>query len=784
MTPPRMGVGPVPAKIMIVGEAYGAEEELRGEPFLGASGQELNRMLAEAGIYRSECYVTNVVNARPPKNDLSEWIAVKKKDITPGHVLVRDKWVLPIVEAGLHSLEKEIALVKPNLIIAFGNTALWALTGEWGIMKWRGSILFHSGGTKVIPTYHPAAILRQWEWRAIAVNDLRRAERLSHEWAYTPREKFYTLAPSYDAAYQRLDWLIEQVSEGHLEWIDFDLETRGGHIACAGLSWSLQEAICIPFMSVRSVVGYWPEPEIEGILVWKLYRLLTHPKVKVRGQNLLYDCQYTYRHWHFVPRVAQDTMLSHHVMFPGTKKSLDYLASMYNEHYRYWKDDGKNWEPSMGEEQLWAYNCDDCTNTREVGEVTLNAIASLGLSEQSAFQHTLFFSVLRTMQRGVRIDLEKREAMRLELESELEKRLENFRYVLGHDLNPNSSQQMVRLFYEDLGLPPIMSRAKKNSPAHVTCDDEALVKIATREPIAGKLVQWIQEYRSIRVFLSTFVEAPLDIDQRMRTSYNICGTETFRLSSSENAFGSGTNLQNVPKGTIAKDPNDLSLPNIRKIFVPDSGFTFFDMDLDRADLQVVVWEADDQELKQALREGVDMHAENARVLGISRQLAKSWVHGTNYGGGPRTMAANCGITIHQAEKMRARWFQAHPGIERWHRRTEDHLKLRRYVENRFGNRKYFFDRVEGLLPEALAWIPQSTVALVINRAWVNIDREVPEVQVLLQVHDSLAGQFPTHRKEEILSRMAKAARVVVPYEDPLVIPVGIKTSENSWGECE
>ena len=65
-----------------------------------------------------------------------------------------------------------------------------------------------------------------------------------------------------------------------------------------------------------------------------------------------------------------------------------------------------------------------------------------------------------------------------------------------------------------------------------------------------------------------------------------------------------------------------------------------------------------------------------------------------------------------------------------------------------------------------------------------IDREVPDVQVLLQVHDSLAGQFPTHRREEMIRRMKAAARIVVPYEDPLIIPVGIKTSEVSWGECE
>jgi DNA polymerase I-like protein with 3'-5' exonuclease and polymerase domains len=220
------------------------------------------------------------------------------------------------------------------------------------------------------------------------------------------------------------------------------------------------------------------------------------------------------------------------------------------------------------------------------------------------------------------------------------------------------------------------------------------------------------------------------------------------------------------------------------MFVPDPGYTFFDMDLDRADLQVVVWEAEDDELKQMLKEGVDVHAENAKLIGISRQEAKKWVHGTNYGGSPRTMAVNCGFTVHQAEKMQTRWFQAHPGILSWHKRTERFLHTRRYVENRFGFRRFYFDRVDALLPEALAWIPQSTVGLVINHAWLNFHNNIPELQTLLQVHDSLAGQFPTVSKDACLTKMKEHARIVVPYDDPLIIPVGIKTSEISWGDCE
>jgi DNA polymerase-1 len=431
------------------------------------------------------------------------------------------------------------------------------------------------------------------------------------------------------------------------------------------------------------------------------------------------------------------------------------------------------------EEERWAYNAEDCVRTAECARAETSTLTQLGLVEVDAFQQSMIHPVLQAMLRGVRIDKDARAKMAMELIEEMGKREAYFEFILGHPLNPRSPKQMMALFYDDLKLPIQIKRGT----GRPTLDDDALTKLGNREPIIRPLLKAIAEQRSLGVFLSTFVKAPLDSDGRMRCSYNICGTETYRLSSSENAFGSGTNLQNVPKGNEAGDPDALSLPNIRKLFVPDPNYTFFDMDLDRADLQVVVWEADDSELKAMLKAGVDVHAENAKVLGVSRHLAKVWVHGTDYGGGPRTMAINCGITVNEAEKMQKRWFGAHPGIERWHRRVEVALRTKHQVENKFGYRRFYFDRVEGLLSEALAWIPQSTVAITVNRIWKALYDAEPEVQVLLQVHDSLAGQFPTRAAEVLLPRMRELSRVVIPYDDPLIIPVGIKTSTISWGDC-
>lgn len=253
----------------------------------------------------------------------------------------------------------------------------------------------------------------------------------------------------------------------------------------------------------------------------------------------------------------------------------------------------------------------------------------------------------------------------------------------------------------------------------------------------------------------------------------------------------------------------MSLPNVRKLFVPDPGHLICDVDLDRADLQVVVWEAEDEDLKRQLKMGVDLHIMNGILLEQkspppedelveshpeypehkqrykkARVFAKAFVHGTNYGGKARTMSIAAGTTIHQMEIMQARWFAIHPGIQRWHDRTQHYLETRRYVENAFGYRRFYFDRIEHLLPEALAWIPQSTVAVIINQGLANIDEHLPEVELVIQVHDSLVFQFQKRYRYTILPQIRDELLITVPYPDPLIIPVGAQLSDKSWGDCK
>lgn len=234
----------------------------------------------------------------------------------------------------------------------------------------------------------------------------------------------------------------------------------------------------------------------------------------------------------------------------------------------------------------------------------------------------------------------------------------------------------------------------------------------------------------------------------------------------------------------------IALPNVKRIFIPDPGFFICDSDLAQADARVVAWDANDQPLKDIfLDPDKDLHNENSQTIfgktgGIYRKRAKAGVHAVNYDVRAKTLALTLGIEVREAEDFIDIWFTAHPDIYKWKEAIRNTLETTRTITNRFGNRKVFFGRLDRALPEALAWIPQSTVALVINRAWLNLEElHTTNIQVLLQVHDSLVYQVRKLAFRRDLVAIEAAFKITIPYDDPLIIPAGLEYSDKSWGDC-
>lgn len=515
------------AKIAIVGEAPGADEVRLGAPFVGASGSLLSSMLHEAGILRNDCTITNVCPIRPPNNEIKHFF-LDKSMTKPG----------PEIIAGMADLRELLDRTRPNLVIACGRTALLALTEETSIGDWRGSTMECTlvPGLKVIPIYHPAAILRMFEWKAITVHDLRRCaqesmfpERIIPEWNFI-------LEPTADTVLSTLRSLRGKV-------LAADIETIARHIACLGLAWSPLEAICIPFAR-QGGAPIW-DAEVEAEIIMEIQLLLTDPATTVIWQNGLYDTQHFAKHLGFLPNHSHDTMIAQSVLFPGLPKSLDFLSSMYCSNHIYWKDDLKDYNKYPTDiHKFWNYNAVDCCRTFEIHSVLLPLLDQSNLRPQYEFQMELTRgATMRTMLRGIAIDRKYRASLAAEVITAISERQNYIDYIAGAPINTSSPKQMQALFYDDLKMPVQHNRKSGNA----SLDDAALEKISLREPLLRDFIGLIQEKRSLGVFLSTFIEMPLDVDLRMRTSFNPAGTETFRFSSSENAFGSGGNLQNIPR---------------------------------------------------------------------------------------------------------------------------------------------------------------------------------------------------------------------------------------------
>lgn len=560
--PPRQFVktrssGPANAQIMIVGEAPGADEEVVGVPFVGRSGQELDRMLVESGFLppnlppkdlasarASTLFLTNVCKYRPPGNKIEDFFLDKNR--TKPNELIKE---------GITELWQDIARIKPRLIIALGNTPLWALTGKNGITKWRGSMLDLSykddAGTSrtamLLPTYHPALILREWSWRSIAVHDLRRA-KLAFDQGDWPRiTPTFLIRPSFTDVMDCLGTLLRKCNEHSPEnpyLLASDLETRKTYIACHALAWSPLDAICIPNLCVERPTGFWTLDE--DVAIWaREGELLTHPNVSIVGQNYLYDAQYFARRKGYVPRLRHDTMFMQHVAFPGLPKGLDFLSSMYRKFHVYWKDEGKEWNPKIPEDRYWGYNCTDGIATYESAIALLQVLEAQGLMEQYRFQMSLWEPVLRMMLRGICIDKMLKGRIAAELIEAITDRQQRLEYILGFSINLDSPKQVHALFYNMLGCRVVKNR-KTGRP---TCDEDALKTFTQREPLLKPITELIVELRALGAMMSNVIQAPLDQDGRIRTSFNPAATETFRFNSSKNAFGGGTNMQNWTKGT-------------------------------------------------------------------------------------------------------------------------------------------------------------------------------------------------------------------------------------------
>lgn len=298
-------------RLAFVAEAPGVEEVSAGQPLVGPSGRVFNAMLRSANIEREEVYIGNVFNEKADDNDVSAWM---KDPVRVAEMLAR--------------LNEELTAVQPTVIVPLGGTALWAFTEQTLISKYRGAATRATRimpGAKLIPTFHPANVLRSWHALPIAVGDIMKAQveaDVGPAIVY-PKVELYiepTLADVF--AYEAEALAAPKLS--------VDIETGWGQIRSIAYAVSTSRAFDIPLIDLRRPdKSYWPDAATE-LAVWGSIKRVLESSVPKVGQNYMYDIFWLWEKYGIGTRnYRSDTRLRHKVLFPELPADLASMGATY-----------------------------------------------------------------------------------------------------------------------------------------------------------------------------------------------------------------------------------------------------------------------------------------------------------------------------------------------------------------------------------------------------------------------------------------------------------------------
>lgn len=559
--------GPDGASILFVGEAPGETEYEQLRPFVGPSGDILMNVLARNGVERSEVKLANLSHRRPFNNKFEKLLGTEE------------------LKRSIIDLYKFIEINRPTVIVPLGAFPLSFLTGKKGIKKWRGSILSYIGDDtiKVIPTFHPAAVLRDRGLYPTFDADIKRiiADSAFAE-KRLPVRQFVT-----DPRGLELEEWVQKLCNS--EYLATDIETvkKSKIILCVGFAPSPDVGVCIV------PTHHEGRRAIERILessARKIFQFGTFDTLQL-SDNGYTICD---------PKAEElerpyywDTLIAQHTQFSELPRSLEYLTSIYTRE-PYYKtegrgnipDDAKGWSAKVDKQNLYVYNCKDCCTTFEIFLEQRKEIlrrrpggewADRDMVESFDYSMSMLEVAAHISQAGLPIDIDRRALLEKVLLDKWAKKQFILDRMTGYETNVRSPKLANILYDKDkLGLP-----TRRNRDGKITTDEDAIVSLiafckdklesVSRDDavLAWKIklavCQTTLEIRGIRQVLSNYVlERTRDgvyragPDFRIRSTVKVGGTETFRWSMMKYVDGSGFNAQTLPRDPVEVDDSLLT----------------------------------------------------------------------------------------------------------------------------------------------------------------------------------------------------------------------------------
>ena len=804
------GCGPTDAKIVLIGEAPGKVEHETYEPFSGMSGNLLNQWLSQVGIAREQIRIDNLYPYLPPGGKIER--------VDPDTLAFY-----------VHDLRQRIArLDSPHVVVPTGNYATFALTGKGkvkaalrkalgedidastaekkaGITKLRGSIYpymdLRGRHYKIIPTIHPAWFLYAGGFNSKkqrrAIEDWRRIRRESEtSGIHRTADRLHITNPTIEEAEGYTDLLCRPDAA-----ISVDIETWGHKLSCVGFGISDVLSITLPLVG-RGV---------SEIFLPFVKRICESPSAKVtQGGHYdaywLRDAGVRLNNWQW------DTLAMHHCLHPTDEHSLHYLASIYCEDYRYWKDEAKDAEEIIKYvrdlDALWTYNGMDCCYTRELlNHLHAELVERDMLGFYMEHYRDLFEPVAEVMAHGVRVDVEAQKSWNKSLRKrnkETRGKLEVMAEMELYAKKDFSPKKLREYFYSQLKTPKQMKLRKSvEGKRHTdTLDEGALRSIATRvaKPKSQTKGQFEESKEAARLVIkfrrdrkvSDFMKGAWDRDGRIRCQYKF-QTEAGRFASSKNPKRTGYNLQNVDR-------------EIRDTFIPDEGTVFVKVDLSQIEDRIIkMWTRSPRllELANLHPEEYDCHNHNASIIfnksesDISyneRYLAKRGVHAAERGMGGKKLSEELlkdfdrVISPRECQRMIDTFFsEFHEIPEIYFKEIREKVMTDRALKSNWGREwQCTYDRYDDdLYRRAYSFNPQADAADWLNQWGLKplhylLTHSDMLSKINLQVHDELIVSCPPEEAYAVaLYLVAHLEQPRYYFGNQLIVPACV-TVAKSW----
>ena len=672
------GAGPIPAEIMIIGEAPGALEDKKGIPFIGESGSLLRDTLRLYGINPERCFITNTCHCRPLNNN------------TPTSNQIRSCY---------NRLEKEILAVQPKIILLCGAVPLEALTGENSITKYRGwTIPFQKYQTILLPTFHPSFVLRDKDANMICLK-----EDIQKLLNYKPFSE-YDLN-RYDENNEILTSVkeIEQrilISAREGNPYVFDIETVGGNKdnSKKGVKPFYDNSrilICgVAFNGKQSYTFNITEETLPCLK--ELYDI----KTKKIAHNFKFELT-----WGKVKADIGETDLNYidctMLMSYSLKEtrgihSLDFQSfvrlglTKIQEIEKY-----KNCMDECPPELAHKYCGVDCKLTYRLWEIYTEELKHYP-SLLNVYKNILLPGTIATARseiEGVIVDWDKLEKIGDEYKDKIKKaikdlyslpKVQEFKEKYGK-FNFKSSKDISKFVIDNYGA----GVANETEKGNISVDATVLQALADKGDKFSSLLLTFRDYSKAH---STYIKGLRNFaydDGKLHCDYNLHGKESGRLSSNS------PNMQNVDKHKHKE---------IRTGFTPPKDHVIMGFDFEGAEICGIAMGSGDKQLSREIKEKVNIHGKWAKILfGIPFDEETNWKEGERYeqrfiaknkfffpscyGASFSSISESIGMPKHFIKEVHRRFFEEYNGLRQYHINIVEEYKRYGYVTTFFGRRR-------------------------------------------------------------------------------------------------